>query len=130
MFIAPTAILEARIINKRQREAAERAMLKHMLDTKPKYKEIMDALIDNPNKELKDIIQPIIEDQLKTARAIGVEIGWQSAWLRAYDKVKDMEHPEEIKACLRAEADAIRERMGLKPAFDENGNLIVEEDEA
>lgn len=116
-------------MNKRQREAAERAMLKHMLDTNPKYKEIMDALIDNPNKELKDIIQPIIEDQLKTARAIGVNIGWQSAWLRAYDKVKDMEHPGEIKACLRAEVDAIRERMGLKPAFDENGTLIVDEGE-
>lgn len=116
-------------MNKRQREASERAMLKHILDTKPKYKEIMDALIDNPNKELKDIIQPIIEDQLKTARAIGVNIGWQSAWLRAYDKVKDLEHPGEIKACLRAEVDAIRERMGLKPAFDENGNLIAEEDE-
>lgn len=103
-------------------------MLKHILDTKPKYKEIMDALIDNPNKELKDIIQPIIEDQLKTARAIGVNIGWQSAWLRAYEKIKDMGHPGEIKACLRAEADAIRERIGLKPAFDENGNLVVEED--
>lgn len=129
MFIAQIVILEVWIINKRQREASERAMLKHILDTKPKYKEIMDALIDNPNKELKDIIQPIIEDQLKIARAIGVNIGWQSAWLRAYDKVKDMEHPGEIKACLRAEADTIRERMGLKPAFDENGNLIVEEDE-
>lgn len=125
-LIALTVILEVGVINKRQREAAERAMLKHMLDTKPKYKEIMDALIDNPNKELKDIIQPVIEDQLKTVRAIGVNIGWQSAWLRAYDKVKDMEHPGEIKACLRAEADAIRERMGLKSAFDEDGNVIVE----
>lgn len=129
MFIVQTVILEVWIINKRQREAAERAMLKHMLDTKPKYKEIMDALIDNPNKELKDIIQPIIEDQLKTARAIGVNIGWQSAWLRAYDKVKDMQSVDEIKACLRSEADAVREKMGLKSAFDKDGNFIVEEDE-
>lgn len=104
-------------------------MLKHILDTKPKYKEIMDALIDNPNKELKDIIQPIIEDQLKTARAIGVNIGWQSAWLRVYDKIKDMQSVDEVKACLRNEADAIRERMGLKPVFDNNGKLIIEEDE-
>lgn len=97
-----------------------------MLDTNPKYKEIMDALIDNPNKELKDIIQPVIEDQLKTARAIGVNIGWQSAWLRAYDKIKNMQTVDEIKACLRAEADIVRERMGLKSAFDEDGNLIVD----
>lgn len=104
-------------------------MLKHILDTKPKYKEIMDALIDNPNKELKDIIQPVIEDQLKNARTIGVNIGWQSAWLRAYDKIKDMQSVDEVKACLRNEAESIRERMGLKPVFDNNGNLIVEEDE-
>lgn len=97
-----------------------------MLDTNPKYKEIMDALIDNPNKELKDIIQPIIEDQLKASRAIGVNIGWQSAWIRAYDKIKNMQTVDEIKACLRAEADIVRERMGLKSAFDEDGNLIVD----
>lgn len=105
-------------------------MLKHILDTKPKYKEIMDALIDNPNKELKDVIQPVIEDQLKTSRAIGVNIGWQSAFIQAYDKIKDMQTVDEVKACLRTETDAVRKRMGLKSAFDEDGNLIVEgEDE-
>lgn len=123
-------ILEVEIINKRQREAAQRAMLKHILDTKPKYKEIMDALIDNPNKELKDVIQLVIEDQLKASRAIGVNIGWQSAFIQAYEKVKDMQSLDEVKACLRNEADAVRKRMGLESAFDENGNLIVEgEDE-
>lgn len=122
-------MLEVMDINKRQREAAERAMLKHVLDNNPKYKEIMDALIDNPNKELKDVIQPVIEEELKNARAIGVNIGWQSAWLRAYYKIKDMQSVDEVKACLRAEADAVRKRMGLKSAFDENGNLIVDEEE-
>lgn len=101
-------------------------MLKHLIDTKPKYKEIMDALIDNPNKELKDIIQPVIEDQLKASRAIGVNIGWQAAFIQAYEKVKNMNRVDEIKDCLRAEADAIGERMGLKSAFDNNGNLIVD----
>lgn len=100
-----------------------------MLDTKPKYKEIMDALIDNPNKELKDIIQPIIEEELKKARMIGVNIGFQGAMIQAYDKVKDMQSVDEIKVCLRAEANAVRERMGLQSAFDEDRNLIVDEDE-
>lgn len=99
-----------------------------MLDTKPDYKKIMDALIDNPNKELKDIIQPIIEEELKKARMIGVEIGWQGAMIQAYDKVKDIQSADEIKACLKDEANKIREKMGLKPVFDSNGNLIVEED--
>ena len=117
-------------INKRQREAAERAMLKHVLDTKPKYKEIMDALIDNPDKGLKDAIQPVIEEELKKARMIGVEIGFQGAMLQAYEKVKDMQSVDEIKACLRTEVDAVRKRMGLKSAFDDDGNLIVDEEES
>lgn len=104
-------------------------MLKHILDTKPKYKEIMEALIDNPNKELEDIVQPVIEEELKKARMIGVNIGFQSAMIQAYEKIKDMNSVDEIKTCLKDEADKIRERMGLKPAFDENGNLITEEDE-
>lgn len=124
MFIAPTAILEVRIINKRQREAAERAMLKHMLDTKPKYKEIMDALIDNPDKELKDAIQPVIEEELKKARMIGVNIGFQGAMIQAYEKVKDMQSVDEIKACLKLEANKIREKMGLK-SLDEVANEEV-----
>lgn len=101
-------------MNKRQREAAERAMLKHILDTKPKYKEIMDALIDNPNVELNDAIQPVIEEELKKARMIGVNIGFQGAMLQAYEKVKDMDSVDEIKTCLKDEANKIREKMGLK----------------
>lgn len=116
-------------MTKAQKEKAERLMLKQMLDTKPKYKEIMDALIDNPDKELKDVIQPVIEEELKKARMIGVNIGFQGAMLQSYQKIKDMQTVDEIKACLRAEADAVRERMGLKSAFDDDGNLIVEEGE-
>lgn len=104
-------------------------MLKHILDNNPKYKEIMDALIDNPNKELKDIIQPVIKEELKKARMIGVNIGFQGAMIQAYEKIKDMNNVDEIKTCLRSEADAVRERMGLKSVFDNNGNLIVESEE-
>ena len=119
--IAQTVTLEVWIINKRQREASERAMLKHILDTKPKYKEIMDALIDNPEKELKDVIQPVIEEELKKARMIGVNIGFQGAIIQAYEKIKDMNNTEEIKACLKGVANKIRERMGLK-SLDEVAN--------
>ena len=89
-------------------------MLKHILDTKPKYKEIMDALIDNPDRELKDAIQLVIEEELKKARMIGVNIGFQSAMIQTYEKIKDMQSVDEIKACLKGEADKIREKMGLK----------------
>ena len=108
-------------MTKAQREKQERLMLKHILDTKPKYKEIMDALIDNPEKELKDAIQPVIEEELKKARMIGVNIGFQGAMIQAYEKIKDMNSVDEIKACLKGEADKIREKMGLK-SLDEVEN--------
>lgn len=101
-------------MTKRQREAARRAQLQHTLDTHPEYIKIMDALIDNPNKELKDAIQPVIEDELTKARMIGVNIGFQSAMIQAYEKIKDMNSVDEIKTCLKDEADKVRERMGLK----------------
>lgn len=116
-------------MTKAQREKAERLLLKQMLDTNPKLKKFVDALIDKPNPELKDIVQPVIEEELKKSRTIGVNIGWQAAFIQAYEKVKNMQTVDEIKACLRTEADNVRERMGLKSAFDENGNLIVENDE-
>lgn len=116
-------------MTKAQREKAERLMLKQMLDTNPKLKKFIDALIDKPNPELKDIVQPVIEEELKKSRMTGIQIGWQAAFIQAYEKVKDMETADEIKACLRGEADAIRERMGLKSAFDEDGNVVVESDE-
>lgn len=116
-------------MTKAQREKAERLMLKQMLDTNPKLKKFIDALIDKPNPELKDIVQPVIEEELKKSRMTGIQIGWQAAFIQAYEKVKGMETADEIKACLRGEADAIRERMGLKSAFDEDRNVVVESDE-
>ena len=101
-------------MNKRQREAAERNMLKYILDSKPEYKKIMDGLIDNPDKKLQDVIQPVIEEELKKARLTGIQIGWQTAFIQAYEKVKDMQDVEEIKACLKEEADKVRDRLGLK----------------
>lgn len=104
-------------------------MLKQMLDTNPKLKQFIDALIDKPNVETQDIVKPIIEEELKKNRMIGVNIGFQGAMIQAYEKVKDMQSADEIKACLRTEADAVRKRMVLKLAFDDDGNLIVESEE-
>ena len=103
-------------------------MLKQVLDTNPKLKQVIDALIDNPSPDIKDVITPVIQQELEKARMIGVNIGFQGAMLQAYQKIKDMQTVEEVKACLRAEADSIRERMGLKSAFDKDGNLIVDEE--
>lgn len=116
-------------MTKAQREKAERLMLKQMLDTNPKLKQVIDALIDNSSPDIKDVVTPVIQQELKKARMIGVNIGFQGAILQAYQKVKNMQSVDEVKDCLRAEADAVRERMGLKSAFDDDGNLIVDAEE-
>ena len=117
-------------MTKAQREKTERLLLKQMLDTNPKLKKFIDALIDKPDMEIKDIVQPVIQEELKKSRTTGIQIGWQAAFIQAYEKVKDMQTVDEIKVCLRTEADNIRERMGLKSAFDDDGNLIVDVEES
>ena len=117
-------------MTKAQKEKAERLILKQMLDTNPQLKKFIDALIDKPDVETKDIVQPVIEEELKKSRMTGIQIGWQAAFIQAYEKVRDMQTADEIKACLRGEADAIRERMGLKSAFDEERNVVVGSDES
>lgn len=111
-------------MTKAQREKAERLMLKQILDTNPKLKKFIDALIDKPDAETKDIVKPIIEEELKKARMIGVNIGFQGAMIQAYEKVKDMQTVDEIKACLKEESNKIREKMGLK-SLDEVANEEV-----
>ena len=126
---APYVIWEVKKINKRQREAAERAMLKAMLDQNPKLKKTIDALIENPNPETKDVVEPVILDVLKKVRIEGTQIGWAGFALSVYDKIKDMTSVEEIKSLFREEADKMRKQMGLQGSyFDKNGNVIVEDD--
>ena len=105
-------------------------MLKQMLDTHPDWLKVIDNIIENPNQETVEKVRKVIEPQLQKAMIIGTQIGWHAAFIQAYEKVKNMQSVDEIKACLRNEADAVRERMGLKSAFDEDGNLIVDAEES
>lgn len=118
-------------VTKAQREKAERLMLKQMLDNNPKLKEVIDNLINLSNPELRDVIAPVIENQFKNVRMQGIMIGWISAWLNAYSKVKDLQTVDEIKALLRNESDKMRKQMKLDGSyFDDDGNIIVEDGDA
>lgn len=115
-------------MTKAQREKAERLMLKQMLDNNPKLKEVIDNLINLSNPELRDVIAPVIENQFKNVRMQGIMIGWISAWLNAYSKVKDLQTVEEIKALLRNESNKMRKQMKLDGSyFDDDGNIIVDD---
>lgn len=113
-------------MNKRTLEKLEREKLKQLLDDNPKLKEVIDNLIENKNPEVVDVVKPAVEQALRKELITGVKIGWQSAFIQAYEKIKNMQSVNEIKTCLRSEADAVRKYMGLKSAFDDDGNLIIE----
>lgn len=100
-------------MNKRQREAAERAMLKHLLDTNPKIKEIVDNLLKNPNPELKDILESQIISMMEKARMQGVHAGWYAFAIRSADAVKDMTSVEEVKEYFKNEATKAQEKLGI-----------------
>lgn len=101
-------------MTKAQREKAERLMLKQMLDSNPKMREIVDNLIDNPNPELADVVKPTIEEALKKERMIGVNIGFYGGLIQAYEKVKNMEDAEAMKELLLDEANKVKDKFSLK----------------
>ena len=115
---------------KAMREKAERLMLKDMLDKNPKLKATIDALIDKPHVEIEDIVRPEIEKRLKEQYVIGVKVGFQTGLIQAYAKIQDMNSADEIKVCLRDEANKIKENLGLKVnLFDSDGKIKELEDE-
>ena len=101
-------------MTKAQREKAERVMLKQMLDSNPKLKEVVDNMISNPKPELADVIKPAIEEALKKARLIGIEIGFYTGLIQAYEKVKDLDDAESIKKMLLDEANKVKDKFSLK----------------
>ena len=101
-------------MTKAQRLKAQRVLLETLIKTNPEVERFLDSLLKKETVEQADIIEPIIKEQLKQSRAIGVSIGFQGAMLQAYEKVKDMDNVEEIKECLRIEANKIRQNLGMQ----------------
>lgn len=110
-------------MNKVQREKAERLLLKQMLDTNPKLKEIIDGLIDNPNPELTDIIEVNMKPMLEKARMDGINIGWMSFALGMSEKIKGCKTVDEAVELLKAESDRVRDKMGIKETVEDKEDL-------
>lgn len=91
-----------------------------MLDTKPKLKEVIDNLIENPNPELTDIVTPVIEEKLKQARFQGILIGWNTFAIQAIENIKNMKSVDEIKVYFQNEADKMKNKLGLDKDNVEN----------
>ena len=101
----------------KQSEKAERLVLQNILKKQPKLKEIIDNLIDNPNPDLNDVLQPTIEHYLKQEQMRGIAIGYHSALLYINEKIKTMNDSEEIKKYILNETLKAKQRMKMNKTY-------------
>ena len=101
-------------MTKAQRLKAQRVLLETLIKTNPEVERFLDSLLKKETVEQADIIEPIIKEQLKRARAIGIDIGWQAAFLRCEEAVNSMESVEEIKVYVSGEAKKVRKELNMK----------------
>lgn len=98
-------------MTKAQREKAERLMLKQMLESNPKLKEVIDNMVDKQNPEMVDIAENAIQKVLNDAQMRGVHIGWNTFAMMAIRHIQDMTDVEEIKNYFKAEADKAQAKL-------------------
>ena len=100
-------------MTKDQREKAERLMLKQMLESNPKLKEVIDSMIDKQNPEMADVAENAIQKVLNDAQMRGVHIGWNTFAMMAIHHIQDMTDVEEIKNYFKAEAAKAQAKLNV-----------------
>lgn len=103
-------------MDKRTRERLEREKLKQMIAENPRLKAFLDACVDETgNKELKDLIEPVLADTFDKIRLQGIQTGWYAHSLRCVDKIKDCKTVEEAIRILNEDVKMAQEKLGLAP---------------
>lgn len=107
-------------MNKRTRERLEREKLKQMIAENPRLKAFLDACVDDTgNKELKDLIEPVLKDTFDKVRLQGIQTGWYAHSLRCVDKIKDCKTVEEAIEILNEDVKMAQEKLGIKEEEDD-----------
>ncbi len=106
-------------MDKRTRERLEREKLKQMIENNPKLKAFLDAYVDETgDKELKDLIQPVLADTFDKIRLQGIQTGWYAHSLRCVDKIKDCKMVDEAIEILNEDVKMAQEKLGIKEGED------------
>lgn len=106
-------------MDKRTRERLEREKLKQMIDNNPKLKAFLDAATEETgNKDLKELIQPVLADTFDKIRLQGIQTGWYAHALRCVDKIKDCKTIEEAIKILKEDVKMAQEKLGIKEVED------------
>ena len=106
-------------MDKRTRERLEREKLNLMIAENPRLKAFLDACVDDTgNKELKDLIEPVLKDTFDKVRLQGVQTGWYSHAARCVAKIKDCKTIEEAIGILNEDVKMAQEKLGTKEDDD------------
>ncbi len=110
--------VKAKRLTKKERE--ELLKLKEILDNSPNAKKVLEALVDNQNPELYDVVHKTITPHLEKARMMGVQIGWNGALITLEGQCRQCETKEEILELLRNKKKETLEKLNLKDFDDDN----------
>lgn len=101
-------------MDKRTHERLEREKLKQMIENNPKLKAFLDAATEETgNKDLKELIQPVLADTFDKICLQGIQTGWYAHALRCVDKIKDCKTIEEAIEILKEDVKMAQEKLGV-----------------
>ena len=110
---------ETKRLTKKERE--ELLKLKEIVDNVPNAKKVLEALVENQNSELNDVVRKTIQPHLEKARMMGVQIGWNGALITLEGQCRQCATKEEILELLKSKKKETLEKLNLKD-FDDNDN--------
>lgn len=106
-------------MDKRTRERLEREKLKQMIENNPKLKAFLDAATEETgNKDLKELIQPVLADTFDKIRLQGIQTGWYAHAARCVAKIKDCKTVNEAIEILNEDVKMAQEKLGIKEVDD------------
>ena len=110
-----------------KKERGKLLKLNELVDNVPKAKKVLEALVDNQNPELNDVVRKTIQPHLEKARMMGVQIGWNGALITLEGQCRQCETKEEILELLRNKKKETLEKLNLKDFDDDNEENEVNE---
>lgn len=106
-------------MDKRTLARLEREKLNLMIAENPRLKAFLDACVDETgNKELKDLIEPVLKDTFDKVRLQGVQTGWYAHAARCVAKIKDCKTVDEAVGILNEDVKMAQEKLGIKEDDD------------
>ena len=102
-------------MDKRTLARLEREKLNQMIAANPRLKAFLDACVDETgNKELKDLIEPVLADTFDKVRLQGIQTGWYAHAARCVAKIKDCKTVDEAIGILNEDVKMAQEKLGIK----------------